>query len=105
MPIPDFDFDPRQRVLFGAGSLQRLGEMAQTLGAHALLVTDSGLKAAGHEERALQSLAQAGLRVSLYDEVRPNPTTRDSPGRWGSISSSVWGAAAVWTAPRGSTSC
>jgi alcohol dehydrogenase len=78
MPIPVFDFDPRTRVLSGPGSLAKLGEIAQGIGGrHVLLVTDSGLKAAGHEDRAVSQLASAGMRVSIFDEVRPNPTTQD----------------------------
>ncbi|WP_437227839.1 iron-containing alcohol dehydrogenase [Planctomicrobium sp. SH661] len=75
---PTFDFDPRTRVLSGPGTLLRLGEMAQSCHAtHALLVTDQGLKSAGHEQTALNQLEQAGIRTSLFDEVRPNPTTLD----------------------------
>jgi alcohol dehydrogenase len=78
MPMPDFDFDPRTRVIFGPGSLAKLGEIARNIGGkHVLLVTDSGLKAAGHEDRALAQLSSAGMRVSIFDEVRPNPTTLD----------------------------
>lgn len=78
MPIPAFDFEPRTRVLFGPGAFDRLGEMAQGCGAsQALLVTDKGLKAAGHEQRALEILAEAGINVALYDDVHPNPTTLD----------------------------
>jgi len=73
-----FDFDPRTRVLFGSGTLHRLGEMAQSCQAsHALLVTDHGLKEAGHERAALDSLERAGIRTSLFEDVRPSPTTLD----------------------------
>lgn len=74
--IPDFDFDPRTRVVFGAGVLSRLGEFARELGGRrVLLVTDAGLKAAGHEARAVDILHRGGMDVSLFDEVQPNPTT------------------------------
>lgn len=75
---PTFDFDPRTRVVSGAGALQRLGEMALFCqGTHALLVTDNGLKEAGHEQAAIHHLESAGIRISLFDDVRPNPTTLD----------------------------
>jgi alcohol dehydrogenase len=40
-----------------------------------LLVTDPGLEAAGHPQRALASLRGAGLDVALFDGVEENPTT------------------------------
>ena len=72
-----FDFDPRTRVIYGAGTLSRLGELSQSFGRRAFLVTDKGLKAAGHEEHALAFLKQAGVEVVYYDDVHPNPTTDD----------------------------
>jgi len=88
-----FDFQPRTRVVYGLGSVDRLGELIhETLAtAHrapctarcarseprVLLVTDPGIVAAGHVERARRSLANAGVDVILYDRVRENPTTRD----------------------------
>ena len=76
--LPSFDYDPRTRVVFGAGTIVRLGEFARELGGRrVLLVTDGGLKAAGHEDRALTILRQSGLEVHVFDEVVPNPTTLD----------------------------
>ncbi len=42
-----------------------------------MLVTDEGVKAAGHTARARTSLEQAGVVVREYDQVQPNPTDRD----------------------------
>jgi alcohol dehydrogenase len=39
-------------------------------------VTDPGLEKAGHPQRALSSLRDAGLHVALFDGVEENPTTR-----------------------------
>lgn len=72
-----FDFDPRTRVIYGAGVLSQLGELSQSFGKRAFLVTDKGLKAAGHEEHALAFLQQAGVEVVYFDDVHPNPTTDD----------------------------
>lgn len=73
-----FDFQPRTRVVYGAGSFARLGELAANFGAvQVLLVTDPGLKAAGHCESAIASLQNAELAVSVFDNVAPNPTTDD----------------------------
>ena len=38
-------------MVFGAGAIDRVGELARALGASALLVTDPGIVAAGHVER------------------------------------------------------
>lgn len=75
--LPAFDFDPRTRVVFGSGALGRLGELTAELGKRVMLVTDRGLREAGHEERALQALRSAGLTVTVFDDVHANPTTED----------------------------
>lgn len=73
-----FDYTPRTRVIFGSGSIHRLGQLAAELGARRVfLVTDRGLRDAGHEQRALDSLHNAGLSVTVFDETTPNPTTAD----------------------------
>jgi alcohol dehydrogenase len=76
--IVGFDSSPRTRVVFGVGSVGRLGELARELDAgRALLVTDAGLAAAGHVEDARRALEAAGVGVVVFDQVRENPTTRD----------------------------
>lgn len=73
-----FDYQPRTRVVFGAGCFSQLGDIAKQFSAdRVLLVTDRGLKEAGHAEQAAQYLKAAGLRVAVFDDVSPNPTTRD----------------------------
>lgn len=67
-------------VEFGAGGLDRLGEAARGLvaeGSRVLVVTDPGLVAAGHVERALDALDAAGLQAAVFDGARENPTTED----------------------------
>ena len=77
-PIIGFDFFPRTRVVFGINSVDQLGELARELGAgKALLVTDAGIVAAGHVQRARRALEAAGVDVVVFDEARENPTTRD----------------------------
>lgn len=76
-PLPAFDHQPLGRVVFEAGGLARLGELARGLGAtRVLLVTDPGLEAAGHPQRAVEYLRQAGLPVFLFDGVEENPETK-----------------------------
>ncbi len=70
------DFDPRTRIIFGPGQLQRLGELARELGAaRALVVTDPGIEEAGHTQRGIEALHAAGLVTELFDGVEENPTT------------------------------
>jgi alcohol dehydrogenase len=72
-----FDYQPLGRVVFGAGALSRLGELARDLGGtRVLLVTDPGLEHAGHPQRAEESLRAAGLAVAVFDGVEENPTGR-----------------------------
>jgi alcohol dehydrogenase len=78
MMLDSFDSMPRTRLVFGAGTLDRLGHLSAELGAHrVLLVTDRGIVAAGHAGRAVALLKAAGLEVAVYDAVRENPTTLD----------------------------
>src|SRR5438270_137290 len=75
--LPSFDYHPLSRVVFGAGTLARLGELARELGGtRVLLVTDPGLEHAGHPQRALVSLHMAGLESWVFSAVEENPTTR-----------------------------
>jgi alcohol dehydrogenase len=72
-----FEFQPRTRVVQGAGGIDRVGALICGLGVkHVLLVTDAGIVAAGHVERVRNNLESAGLRVTVFDRTRENPTTR-----------------------------
>jgi len=74
--VPPFDYTALNRVVFGPGCLSRLGDFARELGGRrVLLVTDPGLEAAGHPQRAVGYLRAAGLEVFVFDEVRENPTS------------------------------
>src|SRR5215207_1811058 len=69
-----FDFQQRTRVIFGAGSLARLGEEARALDfGRALLVADRGLVEAGHVERASRLLEAAGVSVWRFPYFGSNP--------------------------------
>ncbi len=77
LPQPLFDYHPLTRIIFGAGTLARLGELARELGAQRpMLVTDPGLEEAGHPQRALASLRDTDLEPVLFDGVEENPTSR-----------------------------
>ena len=73
-----FDHQPRTRIVFGANTAERAGELAAELGVkNVLLVTDAGVVGAGHAERVRQSLEKARVKTTLFDKVRENPSTRD----------------------------
>jgi alcohol dehydrogenase len=76
--LAPFDYDPRTRVVYGPGLLTRLGELARELhGTRVLLVTDPGIRSAGHAARGEAALRESGLDVFPFDDVNPNPTTED----------------------------
>lgn len=75
--LVSFDHQPRTRLIFGADTVDRVGELASELGAgKVLLVTDQGIVAAGHADRVQKSLELAGLTVARFDDSKENPTTR-----------------------------
>lgn len=76
--LTGFDHQPRTRLIFGADSVNRLGELALELGIlRALIVTDTGLTAAGHSARVERLLQSAGIGTVVFDQAHENPTTRD----------------------------
>lgn len=73
----NFDFQPRTRLIFGAGAIGQLGEVAKELGfRRTLLVADHGLVASGHVDEAVTPLRQAGVEVIRYHDFEVNPDTR-----------------------------
>lgn len=73
-----FDFQCATRIVFGPGSLVQLGTLARELGGRrALVVSDSGIVAAGHADKGMAGLEQAGLAATLFAKVHSNPTTDD----------------------------
>ena len=76
MPDDIFEFHARTRVVFGDGSLDRVGALACELGfKRTLVVSDHGVETAGYVSRALQSLAEAGIAASAFLEFDCNPDT------------------------------
>lgn len=72
-----FDYQPRTRVVFGAGAIARLGALACDLGLRRpLLVADRGLVASGHVDEALAPLREAGIEVHRFHDFEVNPDTR-----------------------------
>lgn len=78
MELAGFDFAARTRVVFGPGSLARLGPLARELGARrVLLVTDAGLVAAGHAGHAEEALRAGGCECATFAEVSEDPDALD----------------------------
>ena len=74
--MQSFDFQTRTRLVFGAGSIKRLGELASEFGfRRTLLVADRGLVASGHVDEALEPLSQKGIEVIRFHEFDVNPDT------------------------------
>ncbi|HEY3581268.1 MAG TPA: iron-containing alcohol dehydrogenase [Pyrinomonadaceae bacterium] len=72
-----FDFQPRTRVIFGAGAINELGKLAVELGfRRTLLVADRGLVASGHVDEALTPLRAQGVEVICFHDFEANPDTR-----------------------------
>src|SRR5215213_7585254 len=72
-----FDFQPRTRVVFGAGAVSQLGQLALELGfRRTLLVADHGLVASGHVDEAVTPLRRAGIEVIRFHDFEVNPDSR-----------------------------
>ena len=75
--MKDFDFQPRTRVVFGAGAIKQLGTLATELGfRRTLLVADHGLVASGHVDEAITPLQTAGIEIIRFHDFEANPDTR-----------------------------
>jgi alcohol dehydrogenase len=75
--MKSFDFQPRTRLIFGAGAIGQLGNVAKELGfRRTLLVADHGLVASGHVDEAVTPLTDAGIEVIRFHDFEVNPDTR-----------------------------
>ena len=75
--MKSFDFQPRTRVVFGAGVITQLGELARELNfRRTLLVADHGLVASGHVDEAVRPLQHAGIEVFRFHDFEVNPDSR-----------------------------
>ncbi|WP_147822406.1 iron-containing alcohol dehydrogenase [Salidesulfovibrio onnuriiensis] len=70
----NFEFQNPTRIIFGAGNLSRLGEVAGEYGKKALIVTGGGsVKRSGVFDRAVESLKAAGISFAECSGIEPNP--------------------------------
>ena len=72
-----FEFEVRTRIVFGPDRIDSLGQQVTEFQAErVLLVTDPGIVAAGHVERAREALSKHSLTFETFSGVDENPTTR-----------------------------
>jgi alcohol dehydrogenase YqhD (iron-dependent ADH family) len=72
--VYDFVFWLPTRVIFGAGAIDSVGDEARGLGRHALVVTGTTFaRRSGLIDRLRTSLGAAGVDITLYDGIGPNP--------------------------------
>jgi len=70
----NFEFHNPTHLIFGAGRLSQLGELANKYGKRALIVTGGGsVKRSGIFDRAVESLEKAGVLVAECSGIEPNP--------------------------------
>ncbi len=91
LPLPDILDESPVRVVFARGAIRELGRSVADVfesldvvevaaspahsGRGVLLVTDPGIIAAGHFERAADAVAAGGFATHVFSDVRENPTT------------------------------
>ncbi len=78
IPLGDMELnlDPKPFAYFGCGRVTEVGRITAATGAlSALIVTDSFLAASPVVAAVRASLEAAGVDVSVFDGVSPNPTT------------------------------
>ena len=70
----NFEYHNPTHLIFGAGTLSQLGEVASRQGKKALIVTGGGsVKRSGTFERAVASLKAKGITFAECSGVEPNP--------------------------------
>lgn len=70
----DFNMYVPTKILFGAGTLNELGNQ-QLPGKKAVIIISNGksTRANGYLRRTEEQLAQAGVATSVFDKIQPNP--------------------------------
>jgi alcohol dehydrogenase len=69
-----FDFEPRTRVIFGRGTVHRVGPLAKGLQfTRVLLVADHGVVKAGHVTTVTRALESENIDVLPYHDFGENP--------------------------------
>ena len=70
----NFEWSLPTNIVYGPGELSRLGEISKDFGRKAFLATyRRNEKRAWILEKALSSLEEAGIKVTIFDRIEPNP--------------------------------
>lgn len=70
---------PAPRLIFGPGTLRELPAAVRGLGCSGVfIVSDPGIMRAGHLDRAVRLLGDAGIPAAVFSESRENPTESDA---------------------------
>lgn len=76
-----FDLQPQTRLIFGPGTLAKIGELTLSLAsvasrsARVMVVCDQGIVEAEHFERVRGLLTESGLTVESFHDFSENPTS------------------------------
>lgn len=74
-PVFKLIHQPKATTYTGAGSVQKLGPLANSYGLkNVLIVTDSVLLKLGLIDSLMESLKKSGVNYVIYDGVKPDPT-------------------------------
>jgi len=74
MAVKSFLFSSVPNILCELGSSVKVGGLMKDLGSkHVMVVTDPGLRKLGLADRVVEGIEQAGLKCSVYDQVREDP--------------------------------
>ena len=57
---------PGQKIIYGVGARNRVGEVAKELGRNILLVTDSGLSSVGHPQNLKEILSKEKDSIIIF---------------------------------------
>ena len=76
--LSEFELRAPTRLVVGRGALARLGALARELGAtRVLVVSDSGIVAAGHTAVGIGAIEAAGLVTATFSGFTENPSSRE----------------------------
>ena len=72
--IDSFNFYLPTRIVFGCGTVERIGTLSRSLGKRALIVTGrQSTKKSGLLERVMDLLRRSGITSVVFDDIVPNP--------------------------------
>lgn len=74
--VQGYEFRIPPVIIFGPGSLKKLGAEAARLGKKALLVSDQSMDKAGYVAQVIEQLGQAKVETVIYAQVNSEPTDK-----------------------------